>query len=60
MGATVGEFDEVDWGSAAGTALKVCRAWGYSGAAAFSGVRERCVTPYCGKKEILRTYQCID
>ena len=64
MGVNVGEFDEVDWGSAAGTALERCRAWGYSNAEAFSGVRERCINPGgwtgCAKKEISRTYQCLD
>ena len=38
MGVVVGEFDEVNWAGAQGTALSRCRAWGYSNVSAFSGV----------------------
>ena len=64
MGVNVSEFDEVDWESAAGTALERCRAWGFSSVKAFSGVRERCIVTGgwsgCEQKEISRTYQCLD
>lgn len=64
MGANVGEFDRVDWDGANASALKRCRAWGYTSTEAFSGVRERCIVPGgfggCIKKELSRTYQCLD
>ena len=64
MGVTVSEFDEVDWEGANHTALERCRAWGFVGARAFSGVRERCVVAGgwsgCARKELFRTYQCLD
>ena len=64
MGVTVSEFDQVDWDGANTTAHERCRAWGFSSARAFSGVRERCVAgggfSGCARKEISRTYQCLD
>ena len=69
VGANVRATDEIDWQGAEALALERCGAWGYSGAEAFTGVRERCMqmgTPSlfnpdpCLQKEITRTYQCID
>lgn len=63
MGVVVGEFDEVNWTGAQGTALSRCRAWGYSSVSAFGGMRQKCVQPStygCVRMEITRTYQCVD
>ena len=64
MGVTVSELDQVDWDGANHMALERCRAWGFTGARAFSGVRERCVAggglSGCARKEISRAYQCLD
>ena len=64
IGATIGEFDRVNWVEAQAKAKKRCKAWDYRDAEAFEGIRERCVDPYglfgCARKELSRTYQCLD
>ena len=44
MGASVGDWDQIDWPSAADEAAKRCSAWGYTRAEPFSDVRRRCVS----------------
>ena len=65
LGVNVDEFDRVNWDGAQAKATKRCKAWGYSDAEAFEGIRERCIEPFgwysgCARKEVSRTYQCID
>lgn len=65
LGANLDEFDSVNWDGAQAKATKRCQAWGYSGAEAFEGIRERCIEPSglfsgCARKEVSRTYQCLD
>ena len=75
IGATIGEFDEIDWSGADAKAEKRCRAWGYDGAKAFEGLRVKCVNEgttctasvystmcfsTCSEKEVSLTFQCVD
>ena len=55
----------MNWDGAQAKATKRCKAWSYSDAEAFEGIRERCIEPVgwfsgCARKEVSRTYQCID
>ena len=64
IGANVGEFDEVNWDGAHSKAEARCVAWGYTRTEAFEGLRTTCTQPGgwvgCARREISRTYQCLD
>ncbi|SHL76349.1 YecR-like lipoprotein [Roseovarius marisflavi] len=62
----VGPYEQavVDWDTAQASAVKRCRAWGYSKADPFEGVREQCqqFNGYgsCMRGTVTRTYQCTN